>query len=452
MSSPYVLSPNTIIHDDLKIFMGTCNEIYEIEQAGRVVNRKWYLAWDTGEIYIGNGKKKLIRFGGSANNLSQKDIEDIISSYTASDLKLIKMQLSNALKQYNDSNTRVNNLSTKIDNAIEELNTNTIAYIEEKIDEVLASAEGLTYSKAQIDALLDSNYEKVNENFISNDELTGALSNYMTSTEINNSRLGYASGNNLLSYLTNRVYGYYFCITDSSDINFTFEKGHIYFLNNGSYEDIAAMGGGGSTGSAIPQISLLLDGVSSKTLTIGDNFVKDNVHVTFTITNKKYMVGTLNFYENQVAVKSDISVNATDFYFNSTLQNLTRGKYNYTLVGTDKNKNTIVGTFTLNVIAPIFYGSGSNIIPQGETIKSTFNKKMSDSVAGEYTFTVNQNEYAWIFVPSGLSINKITLNGFTAPFNEPEDVQITFGNVTQNYKGYRSYSSLQNSTITLKIE
>ena len=39
-NSPYTVGPNTIIHDDLKIFMGTYSEIKEIEDAKRVVNRK----------------------------------------------------------------------------------------------------------------------------------------------------------------------------------------------------------------------------------------------------------------------------------------------------------------------------------------------------------------------------------------------------------------------------
>ena len=46
--------------------------------------------------------QKLIRFGGTANNLSKADIESIISSYTKEDLRVIKVQLKDTLQKYQE--------------------------------------------------------------------------------------------------------------------------------------------------------------------------------------------------------------------------------------------------------------------------------------------------------------------------------------------------------------
>lgn len=444
----YVLGPDNIIQDNLKIFIGTFNEIKKIEDEKRVVNRKFYLAWDVGEIYLGNGVQKLIRFGGSANNLSEDDIKKIIQSYTKEDIRVLRSQMTDALRKYSETNSNFIELSDKINATIEELNTNTLAYIEEKVNEVLKNAEDLTYSKSQIEALIEQNYKKVSENFVSNDSLNITLSNYTTKTYVDSTKLSYSQGNTILSYLNKKQNGYYFCTSDSTDSDLTFERGHTYFLNNGSYEDLTAEGSG--TVVTTPTITLQLNNETSKTLTVGDNFNTPNTLVSYSITNQKYMRGLLSFYENKNLIKSNISLTLNSFYFNPTLTNLKKGTYSYTLIGTDRNENTIIGTFNLNVMAPIYFGSGSNIIPS-ETVIKSLDKKLSNSVAGEYNISVKQNEYVWFFIPSDLTITNITLNGFTAPFNEPESTTLTFGSVTQDYKAYRSYESLQAGMIKLNV-
>lgn len=447
-NSPYTVGPNTIIHDDLKIFMGTYSEIKEIEDAKRVVNRKWYLAWDTGEIYIGNGMQKLIRFGGTANNLSKADIESIISSYTKEDLRIIKVQLKDALQKYQETNNNINTLRNDVNTAIDDLNNKTLEYIEKKIDEVLSTAESITYSKNQIDQMFLNNKNEIAENYVSNDSLSNTLLNYVSNDYANNNMLKYSSGAALLNYLANRTNGYYFCTSDSNDTDLTFERGHTYILTNGTYEDITAEGSGIATSN--PSITLKLDGLTSSTLTVGDSFAKQ-VLVTYDIENQKYIRGNLIFYENKNPVKTDIPVNLKSFYYTTTLTDLTQGNYQYTLVGQDRNNQSVIGTYNLNVIAPIYYGSGSNIVPSGDTIK-TFSSKLSTNVSGLYEITTKQNEYIWICIPSNLNITSFSLNGFTAPFIEPENIEITFGNVQQSYKAYRSYSSLQAGTIQLNIK
>lgn len=444
----YTTGPNTTINDDLKIFMGKSSEIKEILDAKRVVNRKWYLAWDTGEIYIGNGVQKLIRFGGTANNLSKGDIEEIISNYTKEDLRVIKVQLADVLKKYNETTYEINKLRNDTNEAINNLNNNTIKYIEEKIDEVLSSAESITYSKNQINDLISQSYNKVSENFIDNNELRDELNNYVSYEYADSNILKYATGNTLVINASKRINGYFFCTADSTDTNLTYERGHTYLLNNGLHEDVTAIGSGVS--STDPVINLLLDGKSSSEILVGDNFSKVNTLVTFTIDNSKYMKGTLTFYENKQSVKTDISLTLGSFYYNTRLVDLTKGTYEYSLVGQSKDDKTIIGTYTLKVIAPIYYGSAGSTLPSNDTIKN-FSNKMTEVVSGTYDITTKQNEYIWICIPSDLSINSFSLNGFTAPFNSYELTTLTFNNVTQEYKAYRSYSSLQAGTISLNV-
>ena len=161
--------------------------------------------------------QKLIRFGGTANNLSKADIESIISSYTKEDIRIIKVQLKDALQKYQETNNNINTLRNDVNTAIDDLNNKTLEYIEKKIDEVLSTAESITYSKNQIDQMFLNNKNEIAENYVSNDSLSNTLLNYVSNDYANNNMLKYSSGAALLNYLANRTNGYYFCTSDSND-------------------------------------------------------------------------------------------------------------------------------------------------------------------------------------------------------------------------------------------
>ena len=93
-------STETSIQNDFKIFLGKKSEIVEILATGRVVDKKWYLAWDTGEIFIGNKLHKLMKFGGSNENITSDDVKNIIETETHGNFNELRKQVAKVLQNY----------------------------------------------------------------------------------------------------------------------------------------------------------------------------------------------------------------------------------------------------------------------------------------------------------------------------------------------------------------
>jgi hypothetical protein len=173
----------TSITDDLKVFFGRKNDILDIQKQSKVVNRKWYLAWDTGEFFIGGSTGKLYKFGGSNNDLSESDVKDIISQYTESDLNQIRSQLSIITKQYVGNSSAIESLRNDLNAEITNLETNTQAFIDTQVRAVLSSATDLTYSKKQIDEKLLTLKSAITDQIYSKAEVSDLIAKQATATE-----------------------------------------------------------------------------------------------------------------------------------------------------------------------------------------------------------------------------------------------------------------------------
>ncbi len=110
---------------------------------------------------------------------------------------------------------------------------------------------------------------------------------------------------------------------------------------------------------------------------------------------------------------------------------------------TDINKTIIV-----NAYYPKYIGGSSkaNIVSSDIT---TFDKKaITSSASGSYNVTSNDNEYVWFCVPSNMTINKVTLNGFAVPMQTAIDITITEDKI---YKCYRTANPLSAGTRTFVV-
>ena len=467
-------STETSIQNDFKIFLGKKSEIVEILANGRVVDKKWYLAWDTGEIFIGNKLHKLMKFGGSNEDLSADDVKSLIETETHGSFNKIRKQVAKVLQDYYALSTEQRKLAFEFSSTLAGLTTNIRETIQDKISEVLSDYSNITYSKSDIDSkinnaviniknLLTSNY--VEKSYLEDNKYT--TEDYVNSKF--NTSLIYATGNEVKTKLTNRVTGMFFTTSRSDDG--TFEKAHIYYLINGQSEDMtpAGSGGGGGGGTYIaPTLELTFNDsgtqVTSKLIELGSSF---NGTRTFawTCSAPAQISGTMEFWGPKYNTPSNeyrvlktninpLSPNKTIALTNELdggLMNPAAGEYAYTIKGTDKQGNIVKGQFILKVIGPIYFGEFNAICPNAIMIQS-YPHVLKEDAPGEYSIRINTpGKYAWFCIPSTMSLSGFALSGFKAPFEEPIEQVLTFGNVSATYKCYRSTESLQAGYVTITV-
>ena len=66
---------NTVKQNFL-VFRGTRKEVDNAE----VIDRCWYLAWDTGELFVGNSIGSKTKYGGNSQTMSKTEIINYIES------------------------------------------------------------------------------------------------------------------------------------------------------------------------------------------------------------------------------------------------------------------------------------------------------------------------------------------------------------------------------------
>lgn len=464
--------------DDLKVFLGTIADIKAIVSSGKVVNRKWYLSWDTGEFFVGNGTKKLYKFGGSNNDLSKDDIISLITSYTAPELSTIKGQIAVVVRQLTSNNSKIETLSDSLETEISKLNTETRSYIEEQVKIVLRSAESITYSKTKINtmildlqsALEQRSYTKAETNVLLADQKT-EVENYASGLSV-----WHLTGNEIATLVAEGKTSGAFCLcSEKSSIASSNEylQGHIYAINKQVATDITA-GGTGSSSYIAPILTLTVGGKSSVQILIGASYAQTTVF-DYTVSNPEnisssYLALTQNSGSTtgSVRLSSTIPISGSSYSTITSLSKPLPGSYLFTLSCVDKKNTSIYGNFSVVVRSPIYYGHNTKAVMGDSSTETTSEIQIDASAikqchyatgvtaAGKYTFTsILDSEYIWFFIPSEVTFNpnNVYLNGFSAKFNSSyTTITISFNGVNETYKCYRSVNSLQKTdSVTLTV-
>ena len=177
------------------VFRGTRKEV----EAAPSIDRCWYLAWDTGEIFVGNNVGSKTPYGGKANSLSEIEIKKIINEL----FKSYQDQISEHNKILVDANNRI----TKLEKRLNEIYDLTEQHIQDTINEMQSTKE---------------------LEFITRDD----LDNYISTEYIQTSVMQVVSGEDLASRAESKEYGFYLCNSYFNDDKiYEFNKGSIYFIN-----------------------------------------------------------------------------------------------------------------------------------------------------------------------------------------------------------------------------
>lgn len=105
-------------------------------------------------------------------------------------------------------------------------------------------------------------------------------------------------------------------------------------------------------------------------------------------------------------------------------------------------------TTKITVVLPMYFGFAAANAASGLQITSLGKQPLKTSPAGTYTLTNNTDgNYMWLCVPSTMTINKVTLNGFDVPMEAAQDAGTNLG----DYKCYRSSNALVAQDFTFVI-
>jgi hypothetical protein len=147
---------STVIRKELKIFRGTIDEVKAVTTEDMTI----YLAWDTGELFVGNALGAKTPYTGK-NNLSERQVIELIEStieeVLGEDITLINGQLTTINTSNNQLTVRVGNIETAIDS----LEASLDSTIESKLEEIAGS--GILsdyYTKSETDARVVAKVEE----------------------------------------------------------------------------------------------------------------------------------------------------------------------------------------------------------------------------------------------------------------------------------------------------
>lgn len=125
----------------------------------------------------------------------------------------------------------------------------------------------------------------------------------------------------------------------------------------------------------------------------------------------------------------------------------TKGSTKYDLSATADGL-TVTGSASVNMVLPMYFGFAANTDISGMNITTLGKQSIKTSPSGTYTLTNStEGHYMWLCVPSNMTINRVTLNGFDVPMEEPESGTTTLG----EYKCYRSSNALQAQSFTIVV-
>lgn len=102
---------------------------------------------------------------------------------------------------------------------------------------------------------------------------------------------------------------------------------------------------------------------------------------------------------------------------------------------------------TVNAYYPKYVGGAKDEdAPIGELMAMLTKQPISSSAYGTYNVTSLDDQYIWFCIPDTMTINKVTLNGFTVSMEEPIIKEVGSGENIHNYNCYRTTNRLSAGT------
>lgn len=125
----------------------------------------------------------------------------------------------------------------------------------------------------------------------------------------------------------------------------------------------------------------------------------------------------------------------------------TKGSTKYDLSATADGL-TVTGSAVVNMVLPMYFGFAEATSASALNITSLGKQAIKTSPGGTYTLTNGtEGHYMWLCVPSTMTINKVTLNGFDVPMEADQGASTALG----AYKCYRSSNALQAQAFTIVV-
>lgn len=150
---------------------------------------------------------------------------------------------------------------------------------------------------------------------------------------------------------------------------------------------------------------------------------------------------TLSLKKNNSEVSTDKS--AKSYTDEEGITDTATYKLDITYQGVSKSTSVVV-----KAVRAMYMGGSQKAsdLTQDE-IKALNKQALKASAAGNYSFEVVQNDYAWFCVPKDFSINKMTSSGFDVPLEAPVTIQVD----GYDYKCYRTSSALAAGSMSVTI-
>lgn len=485
------------------VFRGTRAEV----DAATAIDRCIYLAWDTGELFVGNSVGTKTRYGGSVKTLSKSDIVQFINEMFLPQVAQLNSDTLELKAEFQQTTDKVMGVVNDIDAMKDDVH----AYAEKAIDDVLKQSESITEILANSFATKDDVTELrkyILETFIPDD--------YYKKTELYNKTesekifISAMNGNDLYTDFQNNksMKKTYLALSDYSGNNISIEKGCIYTILNSGLQKITSAGSssGSDTPVVVPQPSFSLfrvygsrtnkeyngttyyeakieiDGTYYSIMDIISNTTLDE-----SIDSNSYSWVGAN-YDTPGSVKIQMvnsnKAKSVMFYINNVLQNVgltlsdvaqTKqftvpagystgiGRNVFSLRGlkTSDGSQFSGGDIYITVKRPFYYGLGTANAPTKMTSKITAN------ASGNYSLTVtdSENSYIWFAFPSGsykdafgpskTDFVKDNRTNFEIPFDNDETYigseMVDYGE-KYNYTFYRSCEGiLAGQTVSFNL-
>lgn len=105
-------------------------------------------------------------------------------------------------------------------------------------------------------------------------------------------------------------------------------------------------------------------------------------------------------------------------------------------------------TATVRAYYPKYFGGSTASSVDSSAVLALKKQSITSAASGDYQIEIEQGEYMWLCVPSGMSIKRVTSNGFDVPMESAATVAV---DGKGNYLCYRSSEAMNAGTVSIAV-